>query len=248
MTLPKLSYPIHSIHLPSNGKEIKFRPFIVQEEKLLLAAKMGNDPKELVNALKQVASNCVVVPEKFDIDDICLFDLEFLFMNLRSKSISNVVDIRFFGRDTSECDECKKVKIVKVNLDDVKVTTTEGHTNKIEIDNNIGIVMRYPKFGEQTTTELANNIKNPKDLIKAITDKIVGCIDYIYDEKAVHNAKDYSKEELVDFIDKLPREALNKVEKFFDTAPSIRHVLDLTCKKCGHKEEYILEGLSSFFV
>jgi hypothetical protein len=248
-SLPKIAYPIFTLELPTSGRTIKYRPFLVKEDKLLLLAKMSSETKDMIMAVKQILTNCIL-EDDIDVDELPIVDIEYIFLSLRAKSIGEDITIKFAGKENTECPECRRVKVAHVNLNNVKVTKSEGHIKEIKIDDQIGITMKYPTFREQLKLE-TQNMDDPQNLLDVLLTKIANGIESIFEyqgEQQIFYAKDSTREELVDFIEGLPQEALEKIDQFFTTSPKIRHVVDLSCASCGLKEEYILEGLESFFV
>jgi hypothetical protein len=243
MKLPKLDVPIYETKLVSNDKVVKFRPFLIKEQKLFLMASQSDDPVEIVNSIKQVLRNCIV-SDDVNIDELSSFDLEYLFLNLRAKSVGEVVDLSYTCNNTVKDDKGEEKKcggLVKfqVNLLDIKPTIEKEHSLKIELKKDLGLVMKYPTFSSIASIENAENA-GPVELILA-------CVDYIYDNENIYYAKDFSKEELTEFFDSMQQSDFAKVENFFKTMPRITKTLNFKCGKCGHQEDITLEGVQSFF-
>lgn len=243
MALPKIDVPIYDVKLISTGKKVRFRPFTVKEEKLFLMASESNDADSVVSAITQVLNNCVL--DDIDINSLPLFDVEFLFLNLRARSISEVVNLKYKCNNNVTTEDGKEKKCnnevqIDVNVLEIQPENNPSHSNKIELNDKLGIVMKYPKMG------LISNNDN-KDEFDTILEIIIDCIDYIYDEENVYYAKDSTREELVDFIDSLQSKDLEKIKMFFDTMPKLKKKLDFKCNKCGYHEDIELEGIQSFF-
>lgn len=246
MALPKINSPIYELKLPSTGKEIKYRPFLVKEQKLLLMALESKEQKEMLRAIKQIINNCAV--DKINVDELPMFDLEYFFIKLRAKSVGEVIDLklRHPGNKNSDDQECAKVHEFKLNLLDVDVQKEEGHSNKILIDEEkkIGICLKYP------TLSIADKIQSSgqQSQIETVLSLVVDSIDYIYDAENVYSAKETSKKELVDFVNDLSQDQFKKLTDFFNSMPKLKHTLKWRCQACGCDEEITLEGMANFFV
>ena len=248
MGLPKIAIPEYSLTLPSNGKEIKYRPFLVKEEKILLLAMESEDEKEIVNATKNVIKNCVF--DDINIDDMPIFDIEYIFLWLRGRAKGEKLELKY------SCPECSNALQVDVNLEDIKVNTTDGHDTKITLNETVGIVMKYPNLAMQSKIEKLDDKQEVETLFKTIQ----LCIDYIYDADQMYDNKDHTEAELQEFIENLSDPQFKEVSKFFETMPKLQHTINLECNNitkggkdkkkksvCGYKEEIVLEGLQSFF-
>lgn len=232
--LPKLSLPEYTVMVPSTKEEVKFHPFLVGGEKLLLMAQASNDSKEIVSTIKQIIKNCVPVFENRNLDEFPAFDLEYLFLKIRAKSVNNVIDLTY--RDNED----QKTYDFKVNLDEIDITYTENHTNKIQINDKVAMFMKYPSA---SMTENLGNAENELDIYFAL---IRNCIDNIVDEKEIYDFKNYTKEELDEFIQSLPVSSLTQIQEFFDTAPKMEHKL-LYVNSLGNNREIVLKTLTDFF-
>lgn len=238
--LPKIDVPIYETNLISDGKTIRFRPFLVKEQKLFLMANESDDQKETINTIKQVLGNCIL--DDIDVDKMSTFDIEYVFLQLRARSVGEVVNLRFTcNNDIEEDKKCGNTVQIDVNVLDIKPELDEKHNNKIAINEKIGIVMKYPTFGSINLADL-----NTEDMDQ-ILDVIISCIDYIYDEEQIYHAKDSKKEELKEFIENLKQTDLEKISEFFNTLPKVKKDVDFHCKKCGYQEVLHLEGIQSFF-
>jgi hypothetical protein len=236
--LPKIDVPIYDLKLVSLNKKIRFRPFTVKEEKLFLMATESEDAESVLNTIKQVVNNCVLDDVK--IDSLPIFDLEYLFLNLRARSISEVVTLKYKCNNDVEDKKCGNIVQFDMNLLEIKPEKVEQHNNKIEINDKLGIVMKYPNFA------LIEKYKDSQD-VNAIINLIIDCIDYIYDEEGMYYSKDTPREEIEIFIDSLQTKELEKLKNFFDTMPKVKKKLDFKCNKCGHEEQIDVEGVQSFF-
>ena len=242
--LPKIDVPIYDLKLISNGKKLRFRPFTVKEEKLFLMAVESNDSESSINTIKQVLNNCVI--DEINLESLPIFDLEYLFIHLRAKSIGEEVKLRYRCNNQvqkeDKIDSCGNLVEMNFNLLEIQPTKNEQHTNKIEIENNLGVVFKYPSF--ETLQKYESNSNEIETILKMIID----CIDYIYDAEQIYYAKDSTEEELREFIESLQTKQLEKVKTFFDTMPKLQKKLNFKCSKCGYEEEIEVEGIQNFFV
>lgn len=229
MALPKIKHPTYRITIPSTQKEVNFRPFTVQEEKLLLMAKNSEKTDDIINTVKQVIQNCIVEP--VDVNKFAIFDIEYIFINLRAKSVGEIVDLEYTDEETNE-----NIKF-KVNLEDIQVKRNQDHKTKFPLYENIGVVMRYPTLEEVKAVE-----DNGKE--EAVFTMLIRCIDQIYDEETVYS--DYTDKELNEFVNTLPMESMEAIQNFFQTMPSVEHTVKLKNRK-GETKEVVLKGINSFF-
>jgi hypothetical protein len=231
MALPKIELPLFELEVPSTGKKVKYRPFTVKEEKILLIAQEAKDIDQIVLAMKQIINNCVqgVDPEK-----LATFDMEYLVINIRSKSVNNVVDFKIRDPETNE-----EVPL-SLNLDDVKVRFTPDHNNVIRINDDSVIVMRYP-----TINEISALLKSKTK--EAMFDIMVACIDKIESAGSVYLTDEYSKEEMIEFVDGLTNSTLSGIQKFFDTLPVLRFERKYINKN-GVEKTFVVEGMETFFL
>jgi hypothetical protein len=229
MALPIIKHPTYKITIPSSDKEVTFRPFTVQEEKLLLMAKNSEVTNDIINTVKQVIQNCIIEP--IDVNKLAIFDIEYIFIKLRAKSVGEIVDLEYNDPETNETIN------FKINLDNIEVKKHQEHSTKFSLFENIGVVMRYPTLEEIKTVEEAG-----KD--DAVFTMLIKCIDKIYDDETVYS--DYNEKELNDFINSLPMESMNSIQKFFETMPSVEHTVKLK-NKDGESKEVVLKGINSFF-
>ena len=237
--LPKLDVPIYSVNLISTGKPVRFRPFLVKEQKMFLMASESEDSNEMVNIIRQVLKNCVI--DEIDIDSLPTFDLEYLFLNLRARSVEEVVDLRYKCNNVIDEKKCSGVVEFKLNLLQIEPTKNEKHKDKIQITENLGICFKYPTFDMlQKYEKLSEN----EIMIRILVD----CIDYIYDKDQIYYSKDSSREELEEFIDNLQQKDLEKFKEFFDTMPEIKKDVHFKCPKCSYEEDITIKGMQSFFV
>ena len=242
--LPKLDVPMYTVNLISTGKPVRFRPFLVKEQKLFLMAAESEDSNEMVSVIRQVLKNCVI--DEIDVDSLPTFDLEYLFMNLRARSVEEIVDLRYKCNNTVKSDDgednrCSGVVEFKMNLLEVQPTKNPDHKNKIQLTENLGIAFKYPTFEMIQKYEKMNEGEIMMNIL-------VDCIDYIYDKEQVYYAKDSTRKELEDFVDNLQQKDLEKFKEFFDTMPEVKKDVHFACPKCGYEEEITIKGMQNFFV
>jgi len=237
MGLPKVKVPLFDIVVPSTKAEVKFRPFLVKEEKILLIAQSGGTKKEMINALKQVINNCVttLTGDDIDVEALTTFDLEYLFLKIRAKSVDNVVKLKYIDHEDDKNYE------FEVPLDDVEIIYHSDHTNKIKIDDEIGIILKYPT--SSVVNRLDDTTLNEADIT---TMMIKDCIDKIYDTDTVYLAKESTQKELDEFIDSLNVAAFEGIKKFFETMPKLYYQITYTNSK-GTERKIELSTLDDFF-
>ena len=241
--LPKIDTPIYEVKLISTGKVVQFRPFLVKEQKLFLMNTENDDVESTIKVIRQVLKNCVL--SDIDIDALPVFDLEYLFMHLRARSVSEVVNLKYKCNNTIKDDkggdkECGTVNELSFNVLEIQPTINEKHTKKFQLTDKIGIVMKYPTF------EIMQKASGKEDS-DIIMDLIYNSIEQVYDEDTVYHMKDSSKEEIIEFIDNLQQKDLENIRNFFDTMPKLQKKIEYKCKKCGYQENIVLEGVQSFF-
>lgn len=237
MALPMNATPIYTLTIPSSGKEFKYRPFLVKDEKALLIAQESSDPVVMLDTVKEVILSCAKSP--IDIDRLASFDSEYIFTQLRAVSVGELVDLYF------RCDVCtdeKAIAKVTVDLTKLKVETPEGHTNKIALFDDVGVVLKYPTI--QTLKMIEEN--DGTNMTK-IFDTVVDCIDYIYDAEEVFAAKEQSRTELIDFLNNLTSAQFALIQNFFVTMPSLKTYIEYDCPVCSRHHNKYMEGLASFF-
>jgi len=233
MALPKINSPTFELKLPSSGQTIKFRPFLVKEEKILLVAQQSGELKDILNAVVQIATNCIY--DDIDVEKLPLFDIEYIFINLRSKSVSNISEVMI-----NDPDDGNQYK-VEIDLDKVVIERPEKEiSNKIDLGDGIGVVMRYPSITYMNSIGSAIN-----DADTAIN-IIMACVDKVYDTDNVYEASEYSKEELNDFILSLSSKQFQNIQEFFNNQPKVTQKITYK-RKDGKEKELVLEGLNDFF-
>lgn len=241
MALPKLDVPVYETTLPS-GKTISFRPFLVKEEKILLMAAQSKDESTIIKGIVQILTNCVV--DKINVTDLPVFDVEYLFLQLRARSVGEIVDLKYQCNKKDESGTvCSAPSEYKINLLEIKPTKYDSAENIIKLTDTVGLTLRPPKFS------LMNKLNGMKeDNLSLLIDTIIDdCIDSIYDKDTVYYTKDVTKEELRQFIDSLSSSQEKKIQEYFSKLPKITYNLDFHCPKCHYEEKIVLEGLSNFF-
>jgi hypothetical protein len=239
MSLPQIATPLFHLTLPSTGKEITYRPFLVKEEKLLLISKEADDEESVMTAVLQIIESCT--NGEVDINELASFDIEYLFLNIRAKSVGEEIELRYkhTGGKNREGKECKVVTPISINIDNIEVKTDENHKTKIMLTDAVGIQMKYPK--PSTFTKLMDGA------IENVVDAIADCIEFLFDEEQIYDETTTTKQELIEFIEGLSQEQLNKINEFFDTMPRLEHEVEYECAGCGQKDTVNLRGLSDFF-
>ena len=234
MTLPKVVAPTYELELPSNGKKIKYRPFLVKEEKVLLIAMDSGDEKQITQATVDVINACVT--SRIKIQDLPSFDLEYVFLKIRAASVGEEITVNVV------CLDDNKTKVQHtININDVEVFKPKGHTDKVMINKNVGVIMKYPKLDHFVDIGL----RNQTDMDGL--DIIVNSIDQIFEDDEVTEAKECTTKELKEFIESLTQRQFNKVSKFFETMPKLQHTFDVVNPNTKKSSTYTLEGLQSFF-
>jgi len=233
MALPKLDTPIHSMTLPSTGEEIKYRPFLVKEQKLMLIAQATKDTKETYNNLKQIIESCTF--SKVDIDNSPIFDIEYMFLRVRSKSVGSKANISIVCPDDGETNQ-----LVEVDLDEIDIQIDEEHTNKIVISDDITVIMKYPTLKVTTIVE--------EDNASSMIDMITKCIHEIHHGETIYTSADMNDKEKKEFLESFSIQQFEKLTEFFNTMPKIRHYVKVKNPKTEVESEVLIEGLESFLV
>ena len=238
MPLPKIATPTYSLVLPSTEKEINFRPFLVKEEKLLVLALETEDTKQITTAIKAVIKNCIQT-KGIKVETLPTFDIEYLFLNIRGKSVGESLDVNIV------CPDDEKTNVpVTIDLDDIKVKKTEGHSNKVELDNTLMMELKYPSLDEF----IKNNFDfKDENAMEQSFNLIASCIDKIYNEEEVWVAADCTKKEIKEFLESMNSSQFKKIEEFFTTMPKLSHTIKVTNPNTKVESEVVLEGLASFF-
>ena len=238
MPLPKISTPTYELELPSTGQEIQYRPFLVKEEKLLVLALESENTKEITTAIKNVIKSCIQT-KNIKVESLPTFDIEYLFLNIRGKSVGEEIEVNVICPDDGET-----YVPVKINIDEIQVQKNEEHTNKIQVDDNIIMEMKYPSLDQF----IKNNFDFSGDSnMDQSFDLVASCIDKIFNDEEVWTSGDVTKKELIDFLEQMNSAQFKQIEKFFETMPKLSHSVKVKNPKTEVESEVILEGLSSFF-
>ena len=251
MALPKIVTPEYTIQLKSIKTPVRFRPYLVKEEKLFLTAKESNDPKEIERAVLQVIKNCTF--GEVDVDNLPTFDVEYLFLQLRAKSVNNVLDLRYECRNTlrdksqrtSETDDgrCHNTVTLNVDLNDIAITTDEAHASTVTLQSGLLVEMAYPSMKVVQSIQALDGAAADQ-----VTKMLIASMKTITDaEGTAYEVRDYTDAERLEFVDGLPVEDLRSFEAFFTTMPAVRSEVPFHCEKCEHDETITLQGLTAFF-
>ena len=238
MPLPKIATPTYELELPSTGDTIKYRPFLVKEEKLLVIALESEDTKQITTAIKSVIKSCVLT-KGIKVEQLPTFDIEFLFLNIRGKSVGEELEVNVICPDDGETQVP-----VTINLDDIQVQKNEEHNKQVKLDDNLMMEMKYPSLEQFIKSNFDFSEGNQMDQ----SFQLIGtCIVKIYSEEEVWAAADCTKKEVNDFLDSMNSSQFKDIEKFFDTMPKLSHTLNVTNPNTKVESEVVLEGLASFF-
>jgi hypothetical protein len=238
MALPMMNTPTYNMVVPSSGVSVKFRPFLVKEEKALLIAQQSEDLMVMVDTLKSVIKTCVL--DTIDVNKLATFDLEYMFTQIRAKSVGEIIELIFpCDNDHGEDNEKARVK-VSIDLTTIEVEKDDSHTNKIDLFGDVGVMMKYPTIDVMRKLDVSDSIDN-------IFDVVAMSIDYIYQGDEIFYAKEQKHEEMLQFLNNLTSEQFVKIQNFFDTMPRIKKQIEYTCPVCQKQHKKMLEGMQSFF-
>ena len=238
MPLPKIATPTYELELPSSGQTVKFRPFLVKEEKVLVLALESEDTKQITNSIKAVIKGCIQT-KGIKVESLPTFDIEYLFLNIRGKSVGEEVEVNLIAPD----DGVTEVKVT-IGLDDIKVAKNDDHTRQIKLDDTLMMEMKYPSLDQF----ISNNFEfNEKNQMEQSFDLIASCVDKIYSEEEVWAAADCTKKEIKDFLEQMNSTQFKEIETFFETMPKLSHTVKFVNPNTEKENEVLLEGLASFF-
>jgi len=236
MPLPKISTPTYELTIPSSGRKIKYRPFLVKEEKILIIAMESQDDKQIAQAVKDVLGSCILT-KGISVDKLSTFDIEYLFLNIRGKSVGETVEVLV------TCPDDNKTKVpVVVNLDEIQVIRSENHSADISLDGNLSMRMKYPSMGEFVKSNFNVEMK-----VDDTFDMVCSCIEQVYSEEESWAAADCTKKELLEFLEQLDSSQFKKIETFFETMPKLSHTFKVTNPNTKVESDITLEGLNAFF-
>ena len=237
--LPKIEAPSYELVLPVSNKTIKFRPFLVKEQKILLMAMESGEKSVIENNIRQVLQNCALTP--IDVENLPLIDIEFFFLNLRARSIGEVIETKYKCENEVDGKTCGHVNDVSFNILDTQVEMPEEKSDLIPITDTIGIKMKYPDFSVIKKLEQAETITDIG------FELVIDCIDYVYDGDNLYHAHETPKEELMQFLESLTKEQFDKLESFVDNMPKLEKKINFICTKCGFNHNINVQGLDDFF-
>ena len=240
MPLPTIETPTYELKMPSSGKKIKYRPFLVKEEKILIIALESRNQNEITNAVKDVLKKCILT-RGVKVDDLPTFDIEYIFLNIRAKSIGE--DIRL----TVTCPDDRETQVpVTIYVDEIKVTKPEGHTTDVVIDDKLTLRMKYPSLNQFVESNFEVD-DDPEALVNKTFKVVADCMDTVFTEEDAWEAKDYTSAERVKFVEQLNSKQYKKVENFFATMPKLSHTIEVVNPNTKKKSSVVLEGLADFF-
>lgn len=236
MSLPKPSHPIYRVQIPSQDKTVRFRPFLVKEEKILLIAQQSEDISVMVDTLKTIIKSCVL--DQIDIESLAIFDVEYMFTQIRAKSVGETVELLF------TCGSCKeknnKVKI-EIDLTKIPMVVPPNRNRKIQLEDKLGVIMKYPKIDALVA------IDTEKNDVETNINAVIDCIEAIYDDSQVFYTAEQSREDILEFIDGLTKKQFDMIEEFFVTIPKFEQKIEYKCPACKADNVYMLKGTESFF-
>ena len=241
MPLPKINTPTYELTLPSNKKKVKYRPFLVREEKILVLALESEDQKQITDAIIQIIGDCLIT-KNIDVTKLPTFDIEYLFLNVRSKSVGETVEVNV------TCPDDGKTKVeTSINIDDIKVIKDKNHKFIVQLDDKYSMKLKYPTLDQFIENNFDFEMAEAKESVTAAMSMLSTCIDMIYDDQESWDASESTKEELDAFIDQLNTKQFQEVEQFFKTMPKLSHTLKVKNPQTDVESEVVLEGLASFF-
>ena len=236
MALPQVALPTYELEIPSNGKKIKYRPFVVKEEKLLLLALETNDEKQIEDAVRTLLKGCI--QSRIKVEELAIFDLEYIFLQIRAVSVGEIVEMKVTCKD----DNTTQVQY-NMNLTEVKVIKPEDHSNKIMLTDDMGVIMKYPSWSEFIIGSIMGTSPNADGVVEIIA----GCIDQIFDGEDVYDSSTTTKKEFIQFVENLTNNQFEKIQKFFEDTPRLEHRFTVKNPNTGEPSEFTISGLSNFF-
>ena len=239
MPLPILEAPRYEVTVPSTGKKYSYRPYLVKEEKILMIALESNDEKQILNAMKDVIESCTF--NKIKADNLCTFDLEYIFLKLRAKSVGEVSKVGL------KCEKCEKSTPVEINIDEIEIDMNKKPKSTIKLTEKISVTLSWPKMKD--AVNFVKTEENQNDRVNTAIDIIASCIEAIHDNTKTYKAEDSTKEELIQFIESLNQKQFAKIQEYIEAMPKMEHTANFKCsdKNCGHDNSIVLSGLQNFF-
>jgi len=241
MALPKLDVPIYEVTLPISKQVVRYRPFLVKEQKLLLMANESEEVDVIEKTVKQILQNCSVDEGAIDVDSLSLIDIEFYFLHLRAKSVGEKVETKYKCENDVDGVECGNLMDVSLDLEKITVDNLDGYDDLIKLSDSIGVKMTLPKY------TAVSHVKQSETMTESLFRMISECIEYIYDGEQMYYAKETSTEELIEFLESLNEEQFSRIQNFFNMIPRIEKNIQCICKKCGFVHVISLQGIESFF-
>ena len=239
MPLPKISTPTYELVLPSTNKKVKYRPFLVKEEKILIMALESEDQKQITNAIKTVLADCILT-RGIKVDKMATFDIEYLFLNVRGKSVGETVEV-----NVTCPDDGKTTVEMEIDIDSIKIQKDPNHTNIIKLDNDLSIQMNYPSLNQFIETNF--DLSDTKNQVDQSLHVIMSCINQVYNSEESWSAAECTKKELKEFVESMNSKQFKEVETFFETMPKLSHKVKVTNPETKVESEVVIEGLASFF-
>ena len=240
MPLPKINTPTYELVLPSTGKKIKYRPFLVREEKILIMAMESEDMNQITSAIIQIITDCLLTKD-IKVESLATFDIEYLFLNIRAKSVGETIEVNITCPDDGET----QVEM-SINIDDIKVKKTRGHKNIVKLDDDISMKLKYPSLNQFIENNFEVSQANTGDIGQSLS-MISSCIEMVYNQEESWEASDCTQKELNEFIEQMNTKQFKQIEKFFTTMPKLSHEIAVKNPNTGVESEVVLEGLASFF-
>ena len=240
MALPKIDTPIYELDLPLSKKHVRFRPFLVKEQKNLLMAMESGDSKSIEQNVKQVLNNCTVT-ENIDIEKLPVLDVEYYFLNLRARSVGEIVENKYRCDNQVDGSACGNIMETSLNLLDIKIEGVKENDDVIQLTDTISIKLKYPEFS------VINKLSKLTDVSDIAFEMIADSVEYIFDGEQFYYAKETTTEELVEFIESLNQQQFAKIENFFANLPKLEKKIEMKCSRCGFEHKLDVEGLESFF-
>ena len=240
MPLPKINTPTYELVLPSTGKKIKYRPFLVREEKILIMAMESEDMNQITNAIIQIITDCLLTKD-VKVESLATFDMEYLFLNIRAKSVGETVEVNV------TCPDDGKTQVeMSINIDDIKVKKTRGHKNIIKLDDDLSMKLKYPSLDQFVENNFEVTQASTGDVAQSLS-MISSCIEMVYTKEESWEAKDCTQKELDEFIEQMNTKQFKQIERFFTTMPKLSHSISIKNPETGVESEVVLEGLAAFF-
>lgn len=249
MTLPKIDLPTYEVTLPCSSKTVKFRPFLVKEQKILLMALESNNESDIVRSIKQVVSNCII-DKDFNVEEMSSVDLEYFFIHLRARSIGEKIQREYTCKNKvgENDEECNNVMQIEYDILSVKVETKPNHNKTVFFSKDVGVVMKYPSMKMAENLALAAKAKTKKiSSADFALDVVIDCMDFIFDKDNVYHIKEMNRQEVKDYIENIPKASFDKIEEFFDTIPELKSTIEHKCSKCGFEHKIEMDGMINFF-